>query len=124
MSNITPRVKTQDYRKRDLLKSNTVIIWISNIDMDLGERGLDGLYYTIEGLINITKEKLTKTNRFTQWDATTKHHTGVGDKVNSDRKSKGEGAKDTSKPSSTLVRYKPSSKVSNTWPTVRTCPSL
>ena len=74
----------------DILKSGTAGIWIPEIDLDLGEWGLDGLYITVEGLINNMKDNLKKSNHLYQRDALTNHNIGVNDKVN-DNKTRGGG---------------------------------
>ena len=73
-------------------------MWIHKIDMDICDRGLDGLYTTVEEFINKMKDNLTKSDPFTQGYAATKHHDGVNDKVRDDGTSMGWGEKSSSNP--------------------------
>jgi zinc finger protein len=71
---ITLCVKSMDDLAREVLKSDTAGIEIPEIELVLDEGGLDGLYTTIEGLINKIHGRLESANPFGSGDSTTKHH--------------------------------------------------
>ena len=82
-----------------------------------GLQGLDGLYITVEGLINNMRDHITKYNPFDYGDAATNYHISINGKEN------GGG-----KIFNTSSQYQYGTKISLTgctpWPTARTCPSL
>lgn len=71
---ITLRVKTPDDLAREVLKSDTAGIAIPEIDLELAEGGLDGLYTTVEGLLQKMRDRLTKANPFGSGDSAIKQH--------------------------------------------------
>lgn len=89
---ITLKVVTSDDLAREVLKSDTAGITIPELDMELDEGGLDGLYTTVEGLLNKVHDRLKDANPFGTGDSATKQHL-----------SNDGGA--FSKPSPTYVRY-------------------
>ena len=91
---ITVHVRTPEDLAREVLKSDTGGIQIPEIDMELMEGGLDGLYTTIEGLLKKVHTRLKEANPFGSGDAATKQH----------RDNDAEGGA-FSKPSETHVNY-------------------
>jgi zinc finger protein len=71
---ITLSVKSMDDLAREVLKSDTAGVEIPEIELVLDEGGLDGVYTTIEGLINKIHDRLESANPFGSGDSTTKHH--------------------------------------------------
>ena len=71
---ITVSVKTQDDLSREVLKSDTAGIAIPEIELELNEGGLDGLYTTVEGLLQKMHERLTEANPFGSGDSALKQH--------------------------------------------------
>lgn len=89
---ITLRLETIDDLQREVLKSDTAGLIIPEIDMELDEGGLDGLYTTVEGLLNKVYDRLKEANPFGSGDSARKHHlTNDGGEF--------------SKPSATYLRY-------------------
>lgn len=89
---ITLTATSNDDLAREVLKSDTAGIEIPEIELFLDEGGLDGVYTTVEGLIQKMRERLAKANPFGSGDSALKQHT------NNDG-----GA--FSQPSSNYVRY-------------------
>jgi len=71
---ITLDVKSSADMEREVLKSDTGGIRIPELDMELLEGGLDGLYTTVEGLMQKLHKRLTEANPFGSGDAATKQH--------------------------------------------------
>jgi ZPR1 zinc finger protein len=71
---ITLTCTTTDDLAREVLKSDTAGITIPEIDLQLEEGGLDGLYTTIEGLILKIRDRLEASNPFGSGDSNRKHH--------------------------------------------------
>lgn len=69
------RVETSDDLEREVLKSDTAGIAIPELDFELEEGGLDGLYTTVEGLLNKMRNRLEQANPFGMGDAARKQHT-------------------------------------------------
>lgn len=90
---ITLSVQNHDDLAREVLKSDTAGLIVPELDMELGEGGLDGFYTTVEGLLNKVHDRLKSANPFGSGDSAKKHH------QNNDG-----GA--FSEPSPTCVRYK------------------
>lgn len=91
---ITLRITCPDDLEREVLKSDTSGITIPELEMELAEGGLDGLYTTVEGLMNKLYTRLEQANPFGSGDAATKQH----------RDNDAENGV-FSKPSGTHVRY-------------------
>lgn len=72
---ITLQVQHPDDLAREVLKSDTAGIAIPQLDFELEEGGLDGLYTTVEGLLNKIHHRLTTSNPFGHGDSNIKHHT-------------------------------------------------
>lgn len=73
-TNITLSINGADDLAREVLKSDTAGIEIPEIDMVLQEGGLDGVYTTVEGLLNKLHKRLTDANPFGTGDSATKQH--------------------------------------------------
>ena len=71
---ITLQVNSPQDLEREVLKSDTGGIEIPELDMELMEGGLDGLYTTVEGLMNKLHSRLVEANPFGSGDAATKQH--------------------------------------------------
>ena len=71
---ITLTCTTTEDLAREVLKSDTAGIAIPEIDLELEEGGLDGLYTTIEGLILKIRDRLESSNPFGTGDSNRKHH--------------------------------------------------
>ena len=71
---VTLAVKSPDDLAREVLKSDTAGIAIPELELELAEGGLDGLYTTIEGLINKMHERLESANPFGSGDSAKKQH--------------------------------------------------
>ena len=69
-------VRHADDLSREVLKSDTAGIAIPELDLEMEEGGLDGLYTTIEGLMSKMHDRLTQANPFGSGDAATKQHLG------------------------------------------------
>jgi len=70
------RIATSADLAREVLKSDTAGIEIPEIEMELDEGGLDGVYTTVEGLLEKLHRKLNEANPFQTGDAVKKQHTG------------------------------------------------
>jgi len=71
---ITLRVRSHDDLAREVLKSDSAGIEIPEIEMELEEGGLDGMYTTVEGLLQKIHKRLEEANPFGHGDSTTKQH--------------------------------------------------
>ena len=67
-------VKNPDDLQRELLKSDTAGISIPEIELELQEGSLDGLYTTVEGLLDKLYSRLESVNPFHVGDAAKKQH--------------------------------------------------
>jgi zinc finger protein len=72
---ITLLVQSADDLAREVLKSDTAGISIPELDLELAEGGLDGLYTTVEGLLQKMRDRLQAANPFGSGDSATKQHT-------------------------------------------------
>jgi len=70
------RIDTPADLAREVLKSDTAGIEIPEIELELDEGGLDGVYTTVEGLLEKLFRKLKEANPFQGGDAVKKQHTG------------------------------------------------
>jgi len=70
------RIDTPADLAREVLKSDTAGIEIPELEMELDEGGLDGVYTTVEGLLEKLFRKLKEANPFQGGDAVKKQHTG------------------------------------------------
>jgi zinc finger protein len=66
-------VTSADDMKRDVLKSDTAMIVIPELDLELSHGTLGGLYTTVEGLLNKITKNLVE-NNFSMGDSATNHH--------------------------------------------------
>jgi zinc finger protein len=64
----------QDDLGREVLKSDTAGIEIPEVELELDEGGLDGLYTTVEGLLEKLHDRLKGANPFQSGDAAKKQH--------------------------------------------------
>lgn len=71
---ITLKVRSSDDLAREVLKSDTSGIAIPEVDLELSEGGLDGVYTTVEGLLQKMRERLQSANPFGSGDAAAKQH--------------------------------------------------
>ena len=71
---ITLRVSNTDDLAREVLKSDTAGLEIPELELELDEGGLDGVYTTVEGLLNKLYDRLESANPFGTGDAATKQH--------------------------------------------------
>ena len=71
---ITLAVDSVEDLAREVLKSDTAGVEIPEIELTLEEGGLDGLYSTVEGLLNRMHERLASTNPFGTGDSAVKQH--------------------------------------------------
>ena len=60
---------------REVLKSDTAGLSIPELELELEEGSLDGLYSTVEGLLNKLVKNMTEANPFAAGDSSKKHHT-------------------------------------------------
>lgn len=67
-------IKSDDDLAREVLKSDTAGLIIPEVDMELDEGGLDGLYTTVEGLLNKVHDRLKEANPFGSGDSAKKQH--------------------------------------------------
>ena len=67
-------VKTLDDLQREVLKSDTAGFIIPEIELELQEGSLDGLYTTVEGLLDKLYSRLESANPFHVGDAAKKQH--------------------------------------------------
>lgn len=71
---ITLTLTSPDDLAREVLKSDTAGVAIPELDLELGEGGLDGLYTTIEGLLKKMRDRLESANPFGSGDSALKQH--------------------------------------------------
>jgi C4-type Zn-finger protein len=71
---ITVTVRSTEELGREVLKSDTAGLAIPEIELELDEGGLDGVYTTIEGLLDKLRDRLTKANPFGSGDSARKQH--------------------------------------------------
>ncbi len=70
----------EDYG-REILKSDTAGLRIPELELELEEGSLDGVYSTVEGLMKKLVENLMAANPFAAGDSSVQHHGGVEDGV-------------------------------------------
>ena len=73
---ITLEVKTNEDLAREVLKSDTSGIELPTLEFELEHGGLDGVYTTVEGLLQKMHQRLVDANPFGSGDSSTKHHLG------------------------------------------------
>lgn len=73
-TNITLKVTQVEDLERQVLKSDTAGIIIPELDLELEEGGLNGVYTTVEGLLLKMRDRLTNANPFGSGDAARNHH--------------------------------------------------
>ena len=73
-SEVSLRVTGPDDLKRDVLKSDSSMVSIPELELELGHGTLGGVYTTVEGLLNKIHTSLTDCNPFAVGDSTTLHH--------------------------------------------------
>lgn len=71
---VTVEVQEQEDLSREVLKSASSGIRIPELDFELEEGGLDGVYTTVEGLLKKMVERLQLANPLSSGDSTTKQH--------------------------------------------------
>jgi zinc finger protein len=71
---ITLTIRSPDDLGREILKSDTAGIAIPELELELQEGGLDGLYTTVEGLLKKMKDRLEAANPFGSGDSSKKQH--------------------------------------------------
>jgi zinc finger protein len=71
---ISLTVRSQDDLAREVLKSDTAGIAIPELELELQEGGLDGVYTSIEGLLNKMRDRLASANPFGSGDSAKKQH--------------------------------------------------
>ncbi|KAL7463611.1 hypothetical protein ACHAXS_003968 [Conticribra weissflogii] len=71
---ITLTVKDSRDLSREVLKSDTSGISIPDLELELDEGGLGGMYTTVEGLLLKIHDRLVVANPFGIGDSSTKHH--------------------------------------------------
>jgi len=59
---------------REILKSDTAGIAIPELDLELEEGSLDGIYSTVEGMLKKLRDNMKKTNPFGHGDSNKQHH--------------------------------------------------
>jgi zinc finger protein len=72
---MTLTAKSPDDLAREVLKSDTAGLEIPEIELELDDGGLDGVYTTVEGLLQKVKTRLRDANPFGTGDASKQHHT-------------------------------------------------
>ncbi|KAL7536326.1 hypothetical protein ACHAXR_007077 [Thalassiosira sp. AJA248-18] len=75
-TNITLHVRDTRDLKRGVLKSDTAGISVPELELELEEGGLDGVYTTVEGLIVKMHDKLRDANPFGTGDSSVRQHAG------------------------------------------------
>ncbi|GMI44760.1 hypothetical protein TrCOL_g12019 [Triparma columacea] len=70
------RVEDEEDMGREVLKSDTGGIMIPEIEMELEEGGMDGVYSTVEGLVKKLHERIEMANPFGGGDSGKKNHKG------------------------------------------------
>ena len=71
---VTLTVLSSDDLKRDVLKSDSAMVTIPELDLELGHGTLGGVYTTVEGLMNKIFTNLRDNNPFAVGDSATQHH--------------------------------------------------
>lgn len=71
---VTLKVRSVDDLKRDVLKSDSAMVTIPELDLELGHGTLGGVYTTVEGLMNKIYTNLRDNNPFAVGDSATQHH--------------------------------------------------
>lgn len=71
---ITVSVKTGEDLAREVLKSDTAGVAIPELELELNEGGLDGMYTTIEGVLEKIHDRLRTGNPFGAGDSAIKQH--------------------------------------------------
>jgi zinc finger protein len=71
---VTLNVKSNADLKREVLKSDSAGVKIPEIELELGEGGLGGIYTTVEGLLGKMYDRLSHVNPFWTGDSATMHH--------------------------------------------------
>mmetsp|Transcript_2471 Transcript_2471/g.6478 ORF Transcript_2471/g.6478 Transcript_2471/m.6478 type:complete len:377 (+) Transcript_2471:585-1715(+) len=71
---VSVKIETTDDLAREVLKSDTAGVEVPELGLELNEGGLDGIYTTIEGLLNKMHDRLVHANPFQSGDAATRHH--------------------------------------------------
>lgn len=71
---ITLRVSTASDLAREVLKSDTAGLEIPELELELDEGGLDGVYTTVEGLLKKLYDRLESVNPFSSGDSARKQH--------------------------------------------------
>ena len=71
---VTLIVSDSDDLKRDVLKSDSAMVTIPELELELGHGTLGGVYTTVEGLMNKIYTNLRDNNPFAIGDASTNHH--------------------------------------------------
>ena len=67
-------VTSSDDLAREVLKSDTAGLAIPELELELEEGGLDGVYTSVEGLLNKVHDRLKAANPFGSGDAAAKQH--------------------------------------------------
>lgn len=75
-------VSSKSDLEREILKSDTAGIAIPEIEMEMNEGGLNGVYTTIEGLLDKLHQRLAEANPFGHGDSTIKQHSTNDPSVN------------------------------------------
>jgi zinc finger protein len=73
-SKIALTVSIPEDLEREVLKSDSAGIQIPDLELELLEGGLDGVYTTVEGLLNKMRERLEEANPFSSGDSILKQH--------------------------------------------------
>jgi len=76
---VTLRVEGPDDLKRDVLKSDSCLVQIPELDLELGCGTLGGVYTTVEGLVNKIYTNLRDNNPFAVGDSIELHHSGTNE---------------------------------------------
>jgi zinc finger protein len=71
---ITLTIRGPEDLGREVLKSDTAGIAIPELELELQEGGLDGVYSTVEGLLKKMKDRLESANPFGSGDSAKKQH--------------------------------------------------
>ncbi|CAE7717120.1 zpr1, partial [Symbiodinium microadriaticum] len=71
---VTLRATSMEDLKRDVLKSDSAMVRIEELDMELSYGTLGGIYSTVEGLLTKIEENLRDSNPFMLGDSSTLHH--------------------------------------------------
>lgn len=60
--------------RRDLLKSDSAMVMVPELELELGPGTLGGVFTTVEGLLTKIRKSLQESNPFAVGDSTTLHH--------------------------------------------------